>query len=272
MRDRILIALVLILLAGTASAKMGDLVASFPNVGTTTHYGLAADANYLYSFYYSSADGYPIIRMTRTSGSFVSSYSCPLGTGTYQYYLRGMCYDGTGNIYAVNYYQRIVARFQASTGSVVSTWEWPTTEGTYRYGLCVDHHGTSAGTYIYTAYYTGDMWKNTLNGSLVSSWSMPFYTYDYDDAWDYGNQLIWQMNYSTDWLVAIDPDTQKIAESFRHPEQASISGCYGIAYWGQYLYVSNTGGTPDEYIWVFHCPNTVGVAPASVGRVKALFK
>lgn len=271
MRDRILIALVLILLAGAASAKLGDLVASFPNVGTSTHYGLAADANYLYSFHYYSTGGYPVIRMTRTSGSLVSSYPCPLGTGSYQYYGRGMCYDGTGYIYFVNYYQRFVARFQASSGATISTWTWPTSDS-YRYGLCVDHNGTSAGTNVYTSYYVGDFWQNRLNGSLVSSWSMPFSTYDYDMAWDYGNKLIWCPNYSTDWIVAIDPDTHKLVESFRHPEQASISSLYGIAYWGQYLYVSNSGGTPDEYIWVFHCPNTVGVAPASVGKVKALFK
>ncbi len=271
MRKSILIALALALLAGTASAKLGDLVASFPNVGTSTHYGLAADANYLYSFHYTSTGSYPVIRMRRSNGSFVSSYPCPLGTATYEYYGRGMCYDGTGNIYFGNYYRRYVARFQASTGSVLSTWMWPTSES-YRYGLCVDHNGTSAGTYIYQSYYIGDFWKSRLNGSLVSSWSMPYYTYDYDQAWDYGNKLIWCANYSTDWIIAIDPNTEKMVESFRHPEQASISSCYGIAYWGQYLYVSNSGGTPDEYIWVFDCPNTVGVTPASVGKVKALFE
>jgi hypothetical protein len=271
LRKSILIVLALALLAGIASAKLGDLSASFPNVGTSTHYGLAADANYLYSFYYYSTWQYPVIRMRRSNGAFVSSYPCPLGTASYEYYGRGMSYDGTGNIYFANYYQRFVARFNAANGSVLSTWTWPTTMG-YRYALCVDHKGTSAGTYIYQSYYTGDFFKSRLTGSLVSSWSMPYYTYDYDQAWDYGNDLIWCMNYSTDWVLGIEPDTQKLLYSFRHPEQAAISSCYGIAYWGEYLYISNSGGTPDEYIWVFHCPNDLGVRPASVGKIKALFE
>jgi hypothetical protein len=267
LRKGILFLLALALLVGVAWADMGDLVASFPNVGTGTHYGLAADANYLYSFYYYSTWSYPVIRMNRSTGSFVSSY--PVPGPTYPYYTRGMCYDGLGYIYGCNYSRYYVTRFRASNGSLVSTWTWPS--GT-RYGLAVDHKGTSGGNYIYMSYYTGDSWKHTTTGSLVSSWSMPNYTYAYDHAWDYGNKLLWFINYSTDWLQAIDTATHKVVESFRHPQWSAISSTYGIAYWGNYLYVSNSGGTPDEYIWVFHCPPNVGVTPASVGKVKALFQ
>jgi hypothetical protein len=269
LRKSILIVLALALLAGSASAKLGDLVASFPNPGYTTytHYGLAADANYLYSFLYYSTWSYPVMRMRRSNGAFVSSYR--IQGPSYPQYTRGVSYDGTGYLYYCNYSRRYVTRARADTGSYISTWTWPS--GT-RYGICADHRGTSPGTYIYMGYTTGDFWKHRLTGSLVSSWSMPNYTYNYDLAWDYGNYLIWSINYSTDWIYSVDPNTQRIVESFRHPRWASISSCYGIAYWGQYLYVSNSGGTPDEYIWVFDCPNTVGVTPASVGKVKALFK
>jgi hypothetical protein len=270
LRKSILIVLALMLVAGSAFAAFGDLVASFhnqPTTGTSSHYGLAADANYLDSFYYPT--GYRIYRMTRSTGSLVSSYPCPLGTTSPNYYLRGGCYDGTGYILWCNYSQRRIARARASDGSLLSTWTWPTGS---RYGVAVNHRGTSGGTRVYTNYYNGDFWTNTTTGSLVSSWSMPFYTYNYDSAWDWNNNLLWASNYSTDWIYGINVTTEKLVHSFRHPEQATISSCYGIAYWPPYLYVSNSGGTPDEYIWVFHCPNNLGVTPASVGKVKALFQ
>jgi hypothetical protein len=91
-------------------------------------------------------------------------------------------------------------------------------------------------------------------------------------AWDWNNELIWCINYNNDWVYGINPDTEEVVRSFRHPEQANISSSYGIAYWPPYLYTSNSGGTPDEYIWVLSCPGNIDVQPASVGRVKALFR
>jgi hypothetical protein len=272
LRKSILVSMAVVVMAGSALGAFGDLVASFhnqPSSGTSTHYGLAADATYLYSYYYSSP--YNVYRMLRSNGSLVSSYPAPLGTGSYEYYMRGACYDGTGYIYWINYYRRYVGRARASNGSLVSTWTWPTTEG-YRYGIATNHTASAAGNRIYTNYYTGDFWTTTLTGSLVSSWSMPYYTYNYDSDWDWNNNVLWAVNYSTDWIYGLNVTTHTMVHSFRHPKQADISSCYGIAYWPPYLYVSNSGGTPDEYIWVFHCPNNLGVAPASVGKVKALFR
>ncbi len=198
----------------------------------------------------------------------MSSYPAP--GPTYPQYTRGICYDGTGYIYGNNYSRDYVNRFRASDGSLLSTWTYAKADT--RYGLCVDHNGTSAGNYIYQSDLDGDFWKSTLTGTLVSSWSMHTYNYVYDQAWDYNNKLIWCADYSTDWINAIDPNTHKMTYSFRHPKWATILNCYGIAYWGDYLYVSNSGGTPDEYIWVFHCPHYLGVKPASLGKVKALLK
>lgn len=269
MRKSILIALAFALLTGTAYGALGDLVGSFPNHprgGTSSHYGMAADANYLYSYYYRSP--YTVYRMRRSNGSLVSSYPCPLGTGSYQYYGRGMCYDGTGNIYFSNYYRRYVTRFRASNGSVLSTWMWPTTMG-YRYGLAVDHKGTSAGTNIYQSYYSGIWYRSSLTGSLRRQWRTGIYDYAYDLAWDYGNKMIWYGNYSTEFVCGTNTNGS-IIKSWGVP--VPVSNPYGIAYWGNYLYVSTSSGTPDEYIWVYHCPPNVTVSPASVGKVKALFK
>lgn len=266
MRKSILIILALALLAGTSSAKLGDLVASWPNIGTSTHYGLAADANYLYSYYYYSSWSYPIIRTRRTTGAFVSSYR--IQGPSYPQYTRGISYDGTGYIYYCNYSRRYVTRARASNGSVVSTWTWPST-ASYRYGICADHGGTTAGTYIYMTYTTNLWWKSRLTGSLVREWRTAHNTRSYDLAWDYGNKLIWYGNYDNEFVYGCNTNGS-IVDSFALPGPADNP--YGIAYWGRYLYVSTTSGEANEHIWVFECPATVGVAPASVGKVKALFR
>ncbi|MEE8639088.1 MAG: hypothetical protein V3T41_01630 [bacterium] len=271
MRKSILIALALMLLAGTASAKLGDLVASFPNQPRSplvSHYGLAADANYLYSFMYYSSWRYPIIRMRRTTGAFVSSYPMPGATSTYPQYNRSISYGGDGRIYANNYSRRYVARFTASNGAGLSTWNWPTTMPA-RYSLAVDHKGTSGGTNIYQTYYTGVWYKSSLTGSLKDSWRRPNTNYAFDMAWDYGNNMIWYCNYSTEYIYGCNT-RGSILKSWGVP--VSVWDPYGIAYWGNYLYVSTIYGTPDEHIWVYHCPANVGVEPASVGKVKALFQ
>ena len=269
MKKTFLSVLSALLLVAGAYGALGDLVASFPNqpaLGTSTHYGLAADGTYLYSYYYTT--GYNVYRMLRSNGSLVSSYPCPFGTSSPGYLMRGGEYDGTGNILWINYSSTLVGRANASTGSMLSTWTWGTGS---RYAVCSNHNGTSGGNYIYTNYYYGDFWTHTTTGSQISSWSLPFYTYNYDMAWDWNNKLIWAVNYNNDWVYGIDPVQGELVRSFRHPEQANISSIYGIAYWPPYLYVSNSGGTPDEYIWVLQCPNNVTVTPASLGKVKALF-
>lgn len=269
MKRALLVLVVVGLAAGAAWGTLGSLVASFDNHpvgGGSSHYGLAADRNYLYSYYYSS--GYRIYRMLRSNGSLVSSYPNPFGTGTYQYYTRGLSYGGGTILYINHYYWRAVGRFYASNGSMISTWHWPTTM-TYRYGICCTHDGTNYGTRIWQSYYgSGTFWQSTTTGSLISSFDIAT-TYNYDDAWDYGNNMIWYGNISTDYVYGINTSGSILA-SWRGP--TAVSNPYGVAYYGSYLYVSTSSGSPDEYIWVYHCPNTVGVAPASVGKVKALFK
>ncbi len=263
MRKRIMIVLTLALLAGSASAKLGDLVASFSNFGAGSHYGLAADANYLYSYWNVGFPfNYPIVTLKRTNGAFVKTYPAPGPTDPQ--YTRGLCYDGTGNLYSNNYLRHYVTRFRASDGKLLSTWTWPSGS---RYGICVDHKGTSAGTNIYQN-YTRTWWVSTLTGSQKRAFRAPVSSYAYDLAWDWNNNLIWYGNYNDEFIYGVNTNASIVAK-FGLP--VGPENPYGIAYWPDYLYVSTSGGTPDEYIWVFECPGTVGVTPASVGRIKALF-
>ena len=264
---RVLIIAIAAAVTAAAYGKLGDLVASFPNQPRTyTHYGLAADAGYLYSYYYTT--GYHIYRMLRSNGSLVSSYPNPLGTTTPNSYCRGLSYGGGTYLYINNYYTRVVGRFYASTGSLVSTWTWPTSLS-YRSGICCTHDGTNYGSYIYqNSNPDRNFLYSTAAGSLISSFHR-YASYIHDLAWDYGNSMIWYGGSTTEHIYGITT-TGSIVASWRVPEP--VRAPCGVAYYGQRLYVSTIQGVPDEYIWVYDCPKEFAVAPASLGRVKALFR
>ncbi len=89
-----------------------------------------------------------------------------------------------------------------------------------------------------------------------------------DLAWDYIHNLIWYANYTSLWVFGMTP-SGSIKESWRL--KTGVSAPYGIAFFGGRLYVSTSAGNPDEYIWVYDCLYT-SIAPASLGRVKALYR
>jgi hypothetical protein len=256
----------LALATATVNGGIGDLINSFPNhpIGSRDiHYGLAADTVYLYSYSYSYNANYYVYQMLRSNGSLVNSYPCPLGTTAPERYCRGMDYGGAGYIYMVNYNLGVSAQFYASNGSLISTWAWGS--GT-RYAVCREHNGYNAGPYIWYSYSDGSFWRYTTTGSLVSSFDIEN-TYNYDMTWD-TFELIWYANWNDDHVHCITT-TGSTLFSWRVPE--AVSNPYGIAFYGPYIYVSTSAGTPDEYIWVYHRRGS-GVAPASMGRIKAVFR
>ncbi len=266
MRKSIILIWCYTLAAGAAVADMGSLISSFRNYGNSTHYGMAADVNYLYSYHYDAATNYPINILRRTDGSFVRSIPVPFPYLQNQY-VRGLSFEGGGSLRVNNYNNMYVARLRASDGSFISSWGWT---GSTRYGLCINGDKRNYGTAdrIYQSYLSGIWWVSTTNGSLISSFQAPFTNYATDLAWDYTHGLIWYANYYTMWVFGTTPNGS-IIESWAIP--ATVSYPYGIAYFGGRLYVSTSGGTPDEYIWVYECTST-DVEPASVGKVKALFQ
>jgi hypothetical protein len=254
------------LAAGTAVAGMGSLLASFPNYGRSTHYGMAADVRYLYSYHYDAATNYPINVLNRTNGAFVRSMPVPLPY-LHNLYIRGLGYEGGGFLRVNNYNHRYVAKITTG-GTFVSSWGW--SGGVARYGLCINGDKRASGTAnrIYQSYLTGIWWVSTTNGSLISSFQAPHTNYALDLAWDYTHNLIWYANYTTRWVVGMTP-AGSIKESWAL--RPTVTAPYGIAYFGGRLYVSTSGGAPDEYIWVYECTYT-DLEPASFGKVKALFR
>ncbi|HUV86387.1 MAG TPA: hypothetical protein VMX79_04680 [bacterium] len=267
MRKGIIVILCSSLAAGAALAGMGSLINSFPNRGRSTHYGMAADANYLYSYHYDATTDYPINILRRADGSFVRSIAVPFPYLENRY-VRGLCFEGGGFLRVNNYNNRYVARLRASNGSLLSTWTW--SGGSSRYGLCINGDKENYGTAnrIYQSYLTGLWWVSNTNGSLISSFQAPHTNYAYDLAWDYTHDLIWYGNYATGWVMGMTP-AGSVMESWR--VESTVSYPFGIAYHAGRLYVSTSGGSPDEYIWVYECTYT-DAEPASLGRVKAIFE
>lgn len=273
-RKTIIIAIAATAAAGVAFGAMGSLITSFPNAGLSTHYGMAADLVYLYSFHYDVTGDYPVNVLLKSNGSFVRSIPLPL-PGLEKSYVRGMGYEGDGTLgqgylYLNNYMQRYVAKVRIANGNLVGSWSW--VGGENRYALCADNDKTRVGTLrgFYQSYLSGIWWHSDKNGSLLSSWRAPVTNYAYDLAWDYRNDFIWYANSSTNWVFGMTT-AGSVKESW--PLKAGVSYPYGIAYYAERLYVSTSAGVPDEYIWVYDCPlSTVGFEPASLGRVKALYR
>lgn len=266
-----LLILTLILAVGNAFAAMGDLVGSFPNVsGNGNHHGLAADHNFLYSFYEYSPENHPIHILNKSTGALQGSYPTPLQPYSQNYACYGLGYEAGapgGYLHIDNYDTRTVGKFVASSGSLISTWTWPTG---YRFSLCVNNDKETPGTAkgIWQNDNLGNFWYSTTTGSLVSSFKIDN-TYSYDLAWDYKNDFIWFANINSESVYGMTT-TGSILCSWRVP--SAVLNPYGVAYYGQYLYVSTTGGSPENYIWIYHCPVCVGVSPSSFGKIKTLFQ
>jgi hypothetical protein len=264
--------LVALITAGPALAKMGDLLASFPAPGPNQHYGLAADANYLYTHHSSSVGSWPIFIIDRRNGSFVGSYRSPfygVTPGNYNCF-RGMSYEGGGYIWATNYAYDIVIKFRASDGSFISS--WGTAFGTKRtYGICARNSklgsGTLRGFNISEYYPPHRIWSFSTSGSLVSSFQACAAA---DLAWDVWDHLVWAADVTDGYVYGYSP-TGRLLSSWSWRVRPTINNAFGVAHSRSYLYVLTTSGTPDEYIWVFHCV-TMDVEPASIGRVKALYR
>lgn len=235
---------------------------------------MAADLEYLYSFHHDVASDYPIVVLLKSNGSFVRSMALPV-PAIERTYVRGMGYEGDGTLgqgylHFNNYAYRYVAKVRLANAKLIGSWGW--VGGENRYGLCVDNDKTRIGTLrgFYQSHLSGIWWYSDKNGSLISSWRAAVTNYAYDLAWDYRNDFIWYANSSTNWVFGMTR-AGTVKESW--PLNAGVAYPYGIAYYADRLYVSTSGGYPDEYVWVYDCPlSTVGCEPASLGRVKAIFK
>jgi hypothetical protein len=251
------VALGALLLAGTAQARLGDIVSSFQAPGIP--HGLARSSSHLYVLSASAGpSGYGMIfRCHPMTGSVYSSFpTASRGAGG------GLYYSSDSALWYGEPQFDYVFKANANTGSVLYSWK----AGHNPFGMTAFNTGDGGvGTtnLICTDGLASQLWyHNPTTGSVVGTLPIQEPT-DGDLAYDWRNRWIWVSNLPQ-WVYGYRTTGQKVRE-FWMPVWRTA----GLAYYGRYLWVGCTG---NQTIYRVHCPVFTAVAPASVGRVKALFK
>jgi hypothetical protein len=242
------------LAAAPSLAVLGDIVNSFPSPTTSTPGGLGRSNQFLHVLVYSSPNY--VYNVNPTTGSIHSSWPTPRPSRN-----RGLAYSWGGHVWVGCYGNDYVYDCVWNTGSVNTSWN----AGHDPHGLAPRQTGDGgAGT---TALYVRDnspsyIWIQRLtNGSVLSSFGI-VHSSARDIAYAHRLRLIWGP-YAT-YVYGYYSLNGAVVASFRCPASASVSG---LAYFGNYLWVACS----NRYIYQVHCPS-MAVNPASLGRVKALFR
>lgn len=246
-------ALATILIATAAYASLGSVVSSFRAPGTAIR-GLARASNRVYVMVFGSPTR--IYRVAPVNGTVYASWPTPTGNNC-----RGLAFSEGGHVWVGNYGNNYVYNCAAATGSVYSSWS----AGHDPYGLAP--YCTADGGVGTTAIFSSDSnpsscWRHNMNnGSVLASFAIANVNF-FDIAWDHRNRLVW-MGYLPN-IVYGYTTRGSVRASFTVPANYP----YGATYYGQYLWI---GCASNGYVYRVHCPQTVGIAPASIGKVKALF-
>jgi hypothetical protein len=257
--NKLVIVAVAVLAASAASAYLGEVVASFPVPGSGVPHGLATSGDILYVYNPSI-----VYRCDPETGSFISSCVCgvPGGWG------HGIGYSYGGYIWVcgdVYLYKGWVGKYDEATGSLYSS--FTDAENAMLIGMAVQGIPDKPGTFeslLVADYYYGygkNVHRYTATGGKL-------YGFRYsegwgDPAWDYNNRLTWIPDDSA--IYGYDTKGSLIS-SFAPPPVYDVEAS---TYYANYLWIATDN--PD-FIWKIHCPGPAAVDPASVGRVKALYR
>jgi len=239
--------------AGAVFGALGTVIRSFPIPGGACG-GLARSNGVLYSVNYTQGR---IYAMNPTTGSVTNSFAAAGGTNT-----RGLAYQFGGYLWQNQAYASPYRIYRTSTanGSIYNYYALP---GQYVHGsdpLATGDGGEGTTRIILSNYYNKTIYYMTTTGSIARSHSVVPVMFDI--AYDWRNQLIWGgMNSTTVYGVNTNGST---VASFNRP----AGNVYGITYHGQYLFVAGTSGN----IYTIHCPGTIGIAPSSMGKIKAIYR
>ena len=259
MRNKALIVACVVLVAATAFGALGDVVASWPSPNTDPC-AVAASNNHIYVC--TVGGGGMIYTLNITNGSVVRSFAAVKGTDT-----RGLAYVSGDHLWQGQ--QTSTAYFydtNANTGSINRSFRSVSHYNRSLAPLCTGDGGTGTTALLSSHYFAYRLYKVDINtGSIIGSWcSIPRM---YDIAYDWRSQLVWGGMWST-VVYGCNITTGSTVATFKSPANYP----YSMAYNGQYLYVATTAAAPTQ-IWKVHCPQiSEAVNPASVGRVKALFR
>ena len=244
-------------------------------------------------------------------GSIVGSFNATAAVGAFRYYPLGLTYDGaefwagyskyaaewtkTGSrksmyfinggtnydtaynrgaepehLYAINKLSKVnrILTIDPGSGSITSSFVVPS-PFTVPQGL------TFGGGYLYIAdMYQSRILKTTVNGSVVSSinpgvFAIKGLAWDGDTA---GGPYLFACEFNAKHTIhQINPSSGSVVKSFDGP--AFTGNIISLAWDGTYLWTCQNYAGQNMYAFGFiaYEPN-VGISPASLGRVKALFK
>jgi hypothetical protein len=254
--------------AGTAFGALGDVAASWlpPQMYPL---GLACGPNPSQMWVYCNAYPNYIYRVHADTGSVYGSFLHPEA----QNKVRGLSFSYGGPApYSGSYLwvgdveNRCVYMSDPATGRVYASYSTPFAPN----GLAVEATGdgglapkamfaekAAVGGYVYRLQLT--------TGSIMSSFLIDS-PYVKDLAYDRRNDLVWMTWEKEGPVVGCDPATGSVVASFPGPR----GHLGGFTYCGEYLWIGTS--VNDYYVYKVHCPGDIAVAPASLGRVKALFK
>jgi hypothetical protein len=246
-------ALATILIATAANASLGSVVSSFRAPGPDVR-GLARSSTRLHVLIFGSPTR--VYRVASATGAIYGSWASSFGNNC-----RGLAFSEGGHLWVGNYDNDSVYDCVATSGSVRKSWS----AGHDPFGLAP--YCTADGGVGTTAIFSSDSdpsacWRHNLNtGSIMASFAIANVSF-FDVAWDHRNRLVWMGDLPN--IVRGYTTRGSIRASFTVPADYH----YGATYYGQYLWIGCAG---NGYVYRVHCPGTVGIAPASIGKVKALF-
>ena len=238
--------------AATAFAALGGVVASFPAPAPAPT-ALARSVDHLYVL--CSAPFY-IYKADPANGSVISSYAAPFGA-----YTRGLDYGYGGYLWLGSYDVDYVYQCGEASGSVYASWPLRYELGG---GLACEGDQSQPGfprAILFSSHSPPAVWRQNMAGSLLSTFATAEPLAGL--AWDYRNEFLWGCEGGAGGYVVGYDLGGAVAASFRAPGVPA-----GLAYLGEYLWIS--GG--NDFIWQVECPGDIGLEPASVGKVKALFR
>ncbi len=237
-----ILGITLVALAAPGWGAFGDIIASFAAPGTNPD-ALAYGGGYLYCMRDMGGDD-TIYRLNPATGSVLASFVSPAGNwGCGLAYLGADLYHGDSNPAGV---------FRMTTaGSVLGSFAVAGITG----GL------TEEGSYLWLT--DGNAFRRiTTTGSTVSSFTTSFVPLDPG----FGGSVLFVGSGDPVHMIYKLSTSGSVVASVPPP----VNWPRGCAFDGVYLWVSTTA---NHYIYKMDAGSlTTDVAPASLGRVKALFK
>jgi len=269
-----IIALTTALAVGAAPApgRLGSIISSF-RIGSLWgyYYCISRDNSYVYVIMdYQEGGGSPLKAYT-PDGEFAFSS----GVGSPFHFEADHSVLGDGYLAVVHWYQTMrIYDYVARTGSVVGS--WAPLEKMYSYAFIPGGRYK----YVVSGEYAQDyyVYRFTKEGSLVSSFSTGLGIGGLAATDKFAGRDGEYLVVAKRWYRYVYTTSGSLIASFNHYQSDTTNhGCvcgpgypadYGTTLW----YLQSVRYENDAYVFQAYLGNGVAVAPASVGKIKALYR